>query len=172
MILGIDPSLTATGCVWLNKDNSFKKTIIKGGPATHNPVDELKRLFGIRSKINCGKVKLAVMEGLAFSPRNTRALVQLSALNYFIRARLSAHKIRFVIVPPTTLKKFVTGKGNSPKELMLLETYKRYHVDLENNNLCDAYGLAKIGQALTDKTIKLTKFQEEVVELLNPQLTN
>jgi Holliday junction resolvasome RuvABC endonuclease subunit len=47
-------------------------------------------------------------------------------------------------VPPMTLKKFVSGKGTATKDLMLLNVYKRYGVELSDNNAADAYGLARI----------------------------
>ena len=52
--------------------------------------------------------------------------------------------LEFKIISPTTLKKFVTGKGNSGKDIMLLEVYKRWNVSFSNNNLADAYGLARM----------------------------
>jgi Holliday junction resolvasome RuvABC endonuclease subunit len=47
-------------------------------------------------------------------------------------------------VPPMTLKKFVSGKGTATKDMMLLNVYKRYGVELTDNNAADAYGLARI----------------------------
>jgi Holliday junction resolvasome RuvABC endonuclease subunit len=47
-------------------------------------------------------------------------------------------------VPPSTLKKYVTGKGNAKKQEMLLSVYKRWGVDLSDDNAADAYGLALI----------------------------
>ena len=51
-------------------------------------------------------------------------------------------------VAPTSLKKFVTGKGNAKKDLMLLSVYKRWGFDTTNDNKADAYGLAQFGRAL------------------------
>jgi len=47
-------------------------------------------------------------------------------------------------VPPMTLKKYVTGKGTAKKDEILLQVYKRYGVELSDNNAADAYGLARI----------------------------
>ena len=38
------------------------------------------------------------------------------------------------------------------------------------DNLCDGFGLAKIGEALLYKNIKLTNFQQEVINLIKQQL--
>ena len=174
-IAGLDPSLTGTGVVILNADSKIGHTseLIRTKKA-EGTYGELFRLREIRDKacdmIDAAGCSLVVMEGLAFMARNTTALVQLSALNYLIRDRLQNLCIPFVIVAPSTLKKFVTGKGNAKKDSMYLETYKRFGVSFTDDNLCDAYGLAKVGEAiLLDDPSGLPQFQLEAVKLLKPQ---
>jgi len=167
--LGIDLSLTGTGCVVMKSGKMVSNKLIKSKPSGGRPIDELNRIIKIRDEIEISDAKIAVIEGLAFMARNTTSLIQLSALNYFVREKLSILNIPFVIVAPTSLKKFVTGKGNSPKDLMLLATYKKYGEYFTNDNLCDAYGLAKIGHVLTQKNPKLIKPQQEVINLLKKQ---
>jgi hypothetical protein len=53
---------------------------------------------------------------------------------------------------------------------MMLETFKRYGESFADQNLCDAYALARVGEALLDKNVKLIKPQEEVINLLKVQL--
>jgi len=170
-VIGIDQSLTGTGCVTLKDGKMIKSILIKSKPTGPSPIDEQKRLETIANEVArlSVNVDLAVIEGLAFMARNTGALTKLAGLQYLIRHELLNQKINFVIVPPTTLKKFVTGKGNCHKDLMLLETYKRYGISFSDNNLCDAFGLAKCGEALLDKNIKLTKFQVEVIDKIKYQ---
>jgi crossover junction endodeoxyribonuclease RuvC len=170
MILGIDPSICGTGLVHLNEyGDIIKQTLIKSDIKPVDPIDDLNRLNDICSKIgrrlDC--VELVVMEGLAFMATKTTSLCQLSALNYFIRDRINNRGIKFLIVPPTQLKKFITGKGNCKKELMLLETFKRYELSFTNNNICDAYGLAKIGHAYLYGHDDLPIFQKEVITQLS-----
>jgi crossover junction endodeoxyribonuclease RuvC len=171
-ILGIDPSLTGTGCVYLVNGKLHEKKLIKTKPSGENRVTEIKRLQEIRDACCLDEVEMVVMEGMAFMARNTTSLMQLAGLNYLIRDQLVKNKIPFIIVAPTTLKKFISGKGNAPKDQMMMEVYKRYGVTLTNDNLCDAYALAMIGSVLTDRKIKTTKFQKEVIALLEPQLKN
>ncbi len=171
--LGLDLSLTGTGCVKVSAiDGSiFDTNIIKSKPPKiKTSLTELERLMKIRDSINTKDVKVAVIEGIAFMARNSTSLAQLSGLNYMVREMLYKNKIPFVIVAPTTLKKFITGKGNCPKDLMLLETYKRYGEEFNDDNVCDAFGLAKIGEALLNDKLKLTIQQTEVVDLLKKQL--
>ena len=163
-------SLTGTGVILLEDGKLVHQELIKSKP-TDNNKDELKRLLKIRDDIGLiPKVDIAVIEGLAFAIRNSTSLVQLSGLNYLVRERLYDLNIPFVIVAPTSLKKFLTNKGNSQKDEVMLACYKRYHVTFKDNNLADAYGLARIGEALLDKEVKLTSIQEEVIELLKKQI--
>lgn len=176
-VMGADLSLSGTGVVILKDGELLHQKLIKSKPTT-NAVDEVKRLLGIVEDllvhVSVDKPVLVVIEGLAFMARNTSALVQLSALNYLFRAALVNQNIKFVVVAPSTLKKFVTGKGSGPKDVMMLETFKRWGVTLVDNNICDAYGLAKIGEAILNvndkkKWAELTAPQQSVVKLLIQQ---
>lgn len=169
MFIGIDLSLTGTGLVFLDKKGNVMKLIKSKPPKIKNPTTELERLMSIRDQIEIKKAKLVAIEGIAFMTRNSTSTSQLSALNYMVRERLYKLGIPFVIVAPTSLKKFVTGKGNSGKDIVMLEAYKRWNVSITDNNICDAYGLAKIAEALIIKT-KLIKPQEEVLKVLEVQI--
>jgi len=173
--IGLDLSLTGTGVVVLKNGKIIKQKLIKSKPAGDNPVDELKRILKIINEIELVLSEelygIAVIEGLAFMVRNATALVQLSALNYMIRAVLLKKNIPFIIVAPTSLKKFITGDGKSKKDVILMEVYKRYGVTIFDDNEADAYGLAQIGLALLGgNTKKTTAKQNEVIKLLSKQL--
>ena len=167
--LGLDLSLTGTGVVKLSDGKLISQNLIKSKPTSNN-LDELKRLSYIRDSIDISGVDVAVIEGLAFSVRNSTALVQLSGLNYLVREMLHKNKIPFIIVAPTSLKKFATNKGNCQKDEVMLACYKRWHVTFKDNNISDAYILARIGEALMDDSVKLTSIQEEVTNLLKKQI--
>jgi len=173
--IGLDLSLTGTGVVVLKNGKIIKQKLIKSKPAGDKPVDELKRILKIINEIELVLSEelygIAVIEGLAFMVRNATALVQLSALNYMIRAVLLKKNIPFIIVAPTSLKKFITGDGKSKKDVILMEVYKRYGVTIFDDNEADAYGLAQIGLALLGgNTKKTTAKQNEVIKLLSKQL--
>lgn len=173
--LGLDLSLTGTGLVILEDGKIVKQQLIKSKPTPDGtPKDEVKRILQIVKDIEEGfkgnVIDIAVIEGLAFMVRNATALVQLSALNYMTRAMLMTHDIPFVIVAPTSLKKFIASNGAAKKDAMLLETFKRYGVTILDDNVCDAYGLAQVGLVLTGGNSKVTtKLQEEVISLLKKQ---
>jgi hypothetical protein len=47
-------------------------------------------------------------------------------------------------IPPMTLKKYATGKGTAKKQEMLLQIYKRWGVEFNDDNAADAYSLGRL----------------------------
>jgi crossover junction endodeoxyribonuclease RuvC len=172
--LGLDLSLTGTGVVVLTDGKLIHKQLIKSKPNGDKPINELIRLCNIVSEIKENIIKdidITVIENLAFGIKKTTSLTQLAGLNYLTRLMLHELGIPFVLVAPPSLKKFITGKGIAQKDIMMLETYKKYGVSILEDNICDAYGLAQIGLALLDGNSKeTTKIQKEVINILKKQL--
>lgn len=176
LVVGIDPSLTSTGLVVINKGIVTEQHAIVSKPSKEKtPKAETERLMTIRdsitrSVVTARKPSVVLIEGLAFMARNTTALVQLAGLNYFIRETLVRGMIPFVIVSPTSLKKFASGKGNVDKNVVMMEVYKRWGFSPENSDVCDAFVLAQIGLALCrEPSQPLIKPQAEVINLLKEQ---
>lgn len=148
VILGLDLSLTHTG--WA----------ASGDPVLQIPVGSLKpkKLKGVerlawfetelKELIWFHKPTLAVIENYAFGATNQ--LAQLGELGGICRLILHRNDVPFIEVAPTTLKKFVTGKGNSEKNAMMLQCYKLWNVEFSDNNEADAFALAKFGQCYSD----------------------
>jgi crossover junction endodeoxyribonuclease RuvC len=154
-IMGIDLSLRATGIVIRDTDdlpdplNLFLQWLIKSSPTTDQKM--IDRLCEIRNKvvdvIEVKKPDKIVIEGLSYGSKNTSSLCDLAKLNFAIEVYCKHMGIPYEMVPPTTLKKFVTGKGNCKKDLMLMKVFKRWGVEFEDDNLCDAFALCKYGEA-------------------------
>lgn len=109
------------------------------------------------------------MEGYANGSKFGREAA--GELGYAVKRYLrSRHPQRLLptVVPPTSVKKFATGSGAAKKNEMLLAVYKRWGVEYKNDNLADAFVLAKIAQALSDPDARaLAKFQEDVLAKLS-----
>lgn len=167
---GLDLSLVASGVVILEDGKLVSKNLVTSKPKGQAPISEMIRLMEIVDTIESDIIKyspdIVAVEGIAFMANGK--IAQLAGLNYLVRRMLVAHGIKFYIVAPTSLKKFITGKGVCQKDTMMLEVYKRYGVSIPENNLCDAYSLARMAYATTgaDKT---TKIQNETLELLKKQ---
>jgi crossover junction endodeoxyribonuclease RuvC len=107
--------------------------------------------------------EVVVMEGYAFSNRHT--LVSLVEIGTMVRYFLGDKNVRYHVVAPTQLKKFVTGSGAAKKERVLLEVFKRWGYECQTNNTADAFVLAAIGLALRGGLRgNITKAQQEVLD--------
>lgn len=172
---GFDLSLSGTGVVILKDGKILEQKLIKSKPVGDLPINELKRIqkivSDIKEVIQKYKINIGCIEGMAYGVRNATALVQLSALNYMVRAMLVEQNIPFIIVFPTTLKKFIASNGAAKKDEMLLSVFKRYGVTILDDNICDGYSLAQVGLALLEGNTKsITKIQQEVLDLLKKQI--
>jgi hypothetical protein len=75
-------------------------------------------------------------------------------------------------VPPMTLKKYATGKGTSKKQEMLLQIYKRWGVEFNDDNAADAYALARLAgkhqidvvEAKVVEQINDVKYRDSIAE--------
>ena len=106
-----------------------------------------------------------VIEGFSYGSRGSFSR-EIAGLGYLVRMAFYERSMPFVVVPPSTLKKFVTGKGNSQKSMMLREVYRRWGIAVNDDNEADAVGLAQIGVALLYHPVTLTAFQRDVLAKL------
>ena len=162
--LGIDLSLTGTGLVILDGGEPFYSECFKPQNKSGS-----SRLIEIRCKIektlsDCIP-EIVCLEGYSFGSRG-RAVFQTGELGGIIRVLLHEWGIKWIEIPPSQVKKFATGKGNSGKDLILQQVYKRWGQEFETSDEADAFVLAKIGTILLGHKEKLTVQQEEVVETI------
>jgi crossover junction endodeoxyribonuclease RuvC len=157
---GIDPSMSATAIVVLDEnDKIVLKKIIKSKPCG-GEYDDVKRLIHTRDGLDAlkefnteeNKIKVCI-EGISFGSKG-RGADLLASLNYVVQMWLYENNIEYKCIPPNTLKKFVTGSGNSPKNIMLKEIYKRWGEDFDSDDIGDAYGLAKMVSISNGSTSK------------------
>ena len=174
IVLGIDLSLVSTGISVLSKDVLVHSCVVKSKPIGGRPIDEIIRLVTIVENImkivDKYAPQIVVIEGIAFGVQKTTALSQLAGLNYLVRAGLLTRSIRFVICAPTTLKRFITGKGNAPKDHVMMEVYKHYGITAFTNDIADAIVLSKIGAMMLGDSKSTVKYQKETTALLQKQI--
>lgn len=147
--VGIDHSFTGTGVVLLDKGGEIlEQKLIKSNPK--QTIEE--RLIDLKEQLSFIPVivnlKRVCIEGPSYGS-NGQFILQMGALHFIIRILLFENNVDYEIITPGALKKFVTGKGNAKKELMLLKVYKKWGVEFSDNNMSDAYGLARM--ALEEK---------------------
>lgn len=52
---------------------------------------------------------------------------------------------------PSEIKKFVSGKGNAKKNLIIKDVFKKWGFESEFDDVADAYGIAKLTQYIEEK---------------------
>ena len=91
---------------------------------------------------------LVVIEDVAMGATFSRSLIDLTGLNYWVRALLTNNNIKFITVPPTRWKKELIGNGQATKDL-IIDAWKRItknNIKLKKtDDIADAYFLCQYG---------------------------
>jgi len=130
VILALDLSLTGTGYCRVGETGVIKTGKLRGWPR----IDHI--LIGIESALV--SVKVVVLEGYSFGSQG-RAVYQIAGLGEIVRYSLWRRGMPYVDVPPGTLKKYATGKGNAGKDEMIAAAIRRFGFEGSDNNEADAY---------------------------------
>ena len=99
----------------------------------------------LHAAIRSRGAQFAVIEGYAYGNRYT--LVSLVEISTAYRLLLRRIGVPYVVVAPTMLKKFFTGKGNANKEAMLTVAKDEWGFAGTDNEV-DAFALALFGACL------------------------
>lgn len=166
-VLGLDPAST-TGFYVIEYDKT-RLNPIKGGEFKTRETgiarcaDLARQLIGI---LDIYTPEYVCLEALAFG--HASSIKTVSEINTVLRYFLWQRAIRYGTVPPATLKKFITGKGNAPKDTIMMHVLKNWGIECRTNNIADACGLAFLGAAICGKLDGLSPEQKQVVAGLNP----
>ncbi len=162
--IGIDQSLTGFALTVLNtEDPSHYETWVYKSP--HSGV---KRLNDIRFWLSGKLMTLALaghsfsdvaMEGTVLASQSALVLGELSATVKLALWDLfedsPAEHCRVPLqIPPMTLKKYAAGKGNAKKQEMLLQIYKRWGIEFNDDNAADSYALARLAAGAAEGDIE------------------
>jgi crossover junction endodeoxyribonuclease RuvC len=162
VIMGVDPSLTSTGIVIITR-GKMEALTLKPPKVAAQGATRLAWFFEqMTGLIHKHRVTAIGIEGYSFGSKNGReALGELGGV-----LRLSMHRAGFtpLVVPPTSMKKFITGSGNAEKSTVSKEIFKRFKVDLTANDQVDAAGIGIVTLAfLNRERFTLTAFQSDAL---------
>jgi len=114
-----------------------------------------------------GEIRKIAMEGYSMFEKfgqhasgEVGAAIKLTILGCFDAQDPRAYPL---IVQPQTLKKFVSGSGNTRKDMIPKEILKRWAMDFNDPNIAEAYALARVAHAF-DVEPEMPKFQQEVIK--------
>lgn len=147
-IAAFDPSLTATG--WARSldpapalGNPWEHGIIKSKWRGPKRLGDILHQF-IRVAADCD---VAIIEGYAFA-KGFQAH-QIGELGGVLRLGFYQQKLPMVIVPPSKLKKFATGKGSAKKGetkiVMVGAAIRRLDYEGNSHDVADALWLLQMG---------------------------
>lgn len=168
--IGIDPSYTGFGLVIYLQGEGFEaheEVLEDYSPAKAGT--GASRLWLIHTRLRnrfaslnlTYDVRRVCMEGYAPGSKFGREVM--GELGGILRLALVQTWPENIIqsVQPTSLKKFITGKGSATKDTVILAAYKKWGVTFEDNNLADAYGLARLAHTMENGTT--IQYEQEVI---------
>lgn len=153
IVVGLDVSLTGTGIcvvsgnphVAVGKGLTVESTLIEVGKTLRGPT----RLSAVCNAVlqwlkarGVGVGTTVAMEGYGFSSQMAHSLGEIGGC---IRLSLYLRGCNLLIIPPTTLKKYLTGKGVGQKNVVMKHVHRRWGFDVDDDNQTDAFGCAIVG---------------------------
>lgn len=155
--MGIDQSLTGFAVCALDDQGNYHVEVLRPRNRGVQRLDEISRF--LRQSYRRWNPHDVAMEGTVVQSTSASVLGELSGV---MKLTLFNAGCLPMIVPPTTLKKFVTGQGNVAKSRMMMSALKRYGVEIPDDNAVDAYGLARIVRGTA-----ITKVEEQIITKLS-----
>lgn len=144
-VVGLDLSLTCTGVA---DDDGITHTVTVT-PATDYSDPLVARCIRIRQQVidlTPTHLDLVVIEDLV---ARSQAAATLGVLHGVVRQWLWVSGVTVLLVPPATLKKYATGKGNANKDAVRDAARDRGGLPAGvTSDECDAWWLRQIGLAL------------------------
>ena len=150
MVLGIDPSLTSLGYAYMAGGQAVV------GSITPKKIRGLPRLAYIRDTLEAivedAQPTLVAYEGYAMGRfAGGGRLADLGELGGVLKLALHERNIAILLVPPSSLKLFATGKGNSDKGQVMVAMARHRGRLFSSDDEADAYALLQMGIAYSDR---------------------
>lgn len=157
--VGIDPS-TKTGMVMIGETGC----LIYRSEIRPKVEKDPERFMDIAKQIllNLSEGDIICIEGFSYGSKGKGVSTQYG-IGWLIRAELIRNGYTYIDIPPTSVKKFATGKGNTKKDEMVLPIYKKWGFEHSSDNVRDAYVLAQMAKAIVNPS-NLTEYQKEALK--------
>lgn len=177
LYVGIDPSLTGYGLVlWWPWGGAHREVLIETkaeGDTYARRLQQIVDTLLVTLGPEREHIRLICMERPAYDASGAftgglvHAATALALLSIFGD---DDPRLAPVLVASNTLKKFVTGKGVGKKQLMVKYVYTKWGFDTDNDNLADAYGLARLAAAVASRTSE-HKYEQDCIDTVRRSMT-
>ncbi len=137
--VGVDLSYTATGIAWPDAVDTFGTRVCDG--ADH----QRAAIIAAHVHAHARDADLICVEA---GVHRSSAAFKSGILAGIVRDRLEPMWERVLLVPPGTLKKYATGRGNADKTSMVVAARERLGYDGTDDNEADALWLRALGSDL------------------------
>lgn len=150
LYVGIDQSYSGFAITILDENGGYETTVARFDT---RGVERLQEIHDhvtstIYAAADNGNVVATAMEGYAFGSQMANTLGELGGvvkLAIYNTYRLHGDARYPLIVPPTSLKKYVTGKGQGvSKSEIMLQVYKKWGAEFSDDNAADSFAIAKL----------------------------
>lgn len=134
-VVALDLSLTAIGVA----DETGTRVLSHKLPAHASEDDKCERLHSLSARVDVvtKDADLVGMEGYSFGSQHSHAHA-LGELGGLVKVILWRRGRRYVLISPSQIKKFATGKGNATKEQVLAAAV-RIKPEIETTHEAEAF---------------------------------
>lgn len=154
IFVGIDPSFTATGIAISDAEQSFVHTACiktsKDDVLQKRIQDIIKGIFdNIREKEPDFSNIVLGIEDYSYGSMRSVSATMLHELSGNIKFQLWLKDIKYYVISSNSWKKMLFGskfRNGMTKDSSIMFTFKKYDVELLDNNICDAFNIMKFTQ--------------------------
>ena len=139
-IMAVDPSLRATGVALPSGETKLIEPA-KMGPYSEGTDRVAAILWRVSTWMEEYKPTHICLEDYAYGVGKSGRLFDIGELGGCLKLLFLSRGLPIILVPPTVLKKFVTGKGNASKQEVMRDLKQKWGRSFVSSDMADAYAL-------------------------------
>ena len=160
--MGLDISTSATGLVVLqaNPDHAHPHLTLEMEISSKQPSGAARNrdlAMQIMQRIHDHEPDKITIEGYSLNMKNAGSVIPLVELGGIVRLMMHLDEISWYDPTASEVKKFCTGKGNAPKNVVMMNVLKRWGHESKTDNTADAYVCAALGLATSNQLPGITQ---------------
>jgi Holliday junction resolvasome RuvABC endonuclease subunit len=159
-VSGLDLSMTGTGVTYSAHEGVPRSVLIKPRELRDRRLNEIaSRILEL-----VDGSELVLIEGFL---NHSHSAGITGMVHGAVRLELIRAGVMYATLPPTSLKKFATGRGGANKTDMAVAAFKRGDVEFRDDNQCDAWWLwVAANEHLAQPVITMPKAQREALDAI------